>query len=81
MEERTFTETEVRRLLYVIGLLTPLGVLGDIYDTLDDVIKTGHTKSIESLIRIARGTWCNAGPYGVGSPDDENCDTPKRPLW
>jgi len=80
-EERTFTETQVRRLLYVIGMHIPLNALGSCYDRLNDVITAGHTKSIEDLMKIARGTWCDAGPYAVGSKDDPNCDLPRGPLW
>lgn len=80
-QERTFAETEVRQLIYVIGLHLPLNKLGDLYDKFDDLIENGRNPSITPLMRIARGTWADAGSYGVGGPDDENCDRPTQPLW
>jgi hypothetical protein len=76
MEERTFTETELRRLLWIIGYVTPLNCLGKTYDQLSALL---HDRAMEfaadaPLIRIARGVWCDTGSYGVGSLHDPDCD-------
>jgi hypothetical protein len=76
MEERTFTETELRRLLWIIGYVTPLDCLAHtynllavlLYDPQRDFAADAH------LIRIARGVWCDANSYGVGSLHDVDCD-------
>ncbi len=79
--ERTFTEQEVRQLLWLIGSLIPLNTLGDIYDRLEQWVKTDYAPDVTPLMRLARGTWNNAGAYGVGGPNDAACDLPKRDIW
>ncbi len=76
MSERTFTEKELRRLLWIIGYVTPLNMLGRTYDNLESLINDREMdfKSDIPLIEIARGVWCDAGSYGVGTPDDPHCD-------
>jgi hypothetical protein len=80
MEERTFTETELRRLLWIIGYVMPLDWLGRTYNELSVLL---HDRAMDfatdaPLIRIARGVWCDAGSYGVGSLHDEDCDLGKE---
>lgn len=81
MDERMFSEREVRQLLWLIGYLLPLNLLGRVYDRLDKFIRAGEHSEIAPLMRVARGTWQNAGDYGVGSDDDQNCDPPSGSIW
>lgn len=80
-EERVFSETQVRQLLYVIGLHTPIAALEHCFETLEAVILAGYTDQVAELLMIARGTWHDAGPYSVGGPDASNMDLPTRDIW
>lgn len=81
MDDRMFSEREVRQLLWLIGYLLPLNRLGDCYDRLGKYIRAGEHSEIAPLMRIARGTWQNAGAYGVGNEADQDCDTPSGSIW
>jgi hypothetical protein len=79
---RMFNEEQVRQLLWIIGLHTNLTALAQASQALNGEIDGGeYGPQLDELMKIARGTWVNAGPYGVGSEDDANLDIAVRAIW
>jgi hypothetical protein len=76
VKERTFTETEVRRLLWLIGYVTPLSGLARTYQGIYELLHDSSRDVADAapLLRMARGVWCDANSYGVGDLRDPDCD-------